>query len=441
MKTTKLLLVALVSCGSTSAAAPTASVDGGGTPAQADGGVTVDAAPSGDAASSPTDSAAPGADAAADVKAPVEAAAPPPPNPCVDAGTCPPGTWINITPAAVDLVDALDCSNFGVASVQVDPNAPADIYIDANCQGIWKSTDYGTTWTGPINTGTNGSTVGDSAGSITIAAGPPGMPPVIYSAAIRGSGIGLWKSTDGGSSWTNYVVAPAGSRQDMYAPAVDPYDGRHLLMAGHEQDMLVESTDGGMTWTRVTLDPGMNENGGTGAIFFLDTGLSFSTRVTWLWMAQSSGGTYGTWRTSDEGMTWTQVDTNEHPHGAYQIYQPDPGGVVYMAGIYSKLGWGVLRSTDYGQTWTHVGGTAAEAVVFGTPSNVYSMWGWAIGEGNTLDPSLEIVPQPGTGTWAPTMTPAALTQGPAQVAMTSDGTHAIAIAACFNAGVWRYVEP
>jgi hypothetical protein len=34
-----------------------------------------------------------------------------------------------------------------------------------------------------------------------------------------------------------------------------------------------------------------------------------------------------------------------------------------------------------------------------------------------------------------------MTQGPAQVAVTSDGTHSIAVAACWNAGLWRYLEP
>jgi hypothetical protein len=363
--------------------------------------------------------------------------------PCVDdAGPCATGTWESVTPAGVDLVDPLDCSNYGVSTVQVDPQRPWDVYVNANCQGIWKSTDYGTTWTGPINTGTGGAAVGDSAGGITIAPGTGGGPPILYFAAIRGSGIGFWRSTDGGTSWTNYNIAPASSsRQDMYAPVVDPYDPNHLLMAGHEQDVLVESTDGGQTWTNITLASGMLENGGTADIFFVNTGLPFSTRVTWLWMGQASGGTYGTWRTSDGGMTWAQVDHNEHPHGGGQIYQPDTSGVVFAAGVYSTLGWGVLRSIDFGSTWAHVGLTGNESVVFGTSKSVYAMYGWAIGEGQVVDPSLEIAPPPATGTWTATPTPTAMSQGPNQVTVTSDGTHSIVFAACYNAGVWRFVEP
>jgi len=46
---------------------------------------------------------------------------------------------------------------------------------------------------------------------------------------------------------------------------------------------------------------------------------------------------------------------------------PDATGVVYMPGIYSKRGAGVLRSTDYGETWTHVGTAMDQAAIFGSP--------------------------------------------------------------------------
>jgi fibronectin type 3 domain-containing protein len=352
------------------------------------------------------------------------------------------GTWNNVTPAGVDLTGNLSCGNFGTEAVQVDPMHPSNLYTSFNCQGIWKSTDYGATWTGPINTGTNGATVSDCAGGITIPPHSTASTPTIYESCIRGSALGFWKSVDGGVNWTQYFVAPSGaSRQDYYPPVVDPYDESHLLMAGHEMNYLVESVDGGQTWSNVSVNSGMLENGGTAAIFFINTGNAASTRTTWLWLAQESGGVYGTWRTTNSGTAWVQVDKNEHAHGLTQLYQPDNNGVVYMVGAYSVLGWGVLRSSNYGQTWSHVGPNSNESTVFGTPKNVYAMFGYPSGPGGTSDPAFEIAAQPGTGSWVAPGTPAGLTQGSATVAVVNDGTHNILVGAMWNNGVWRYIEP
>jgi hypothetical protein len=348
------------------------------------------------------------------------------------------GTWVNVTPSNVDLINDLDCGNFGTITVASDPSRPSNLYTQFNCQGIWKSTDFGQTWVGPINTGAGGAGA-KGAGGITIAPGATGQPPILFSAGIRGTGTGFWKSTDGGVSWTNYVVAPGGSRQDFYPPVVDPFNPNHLLMAGHEMNLLVQSTNGGVTWTSVPLASGMNQSGGTASIFFINTGNAGTTASTWLYLAQQSGGAIGTWRTTSGGASWTRVDSNEHPHGDGQIYQPDVSGVVYMAGAYSALGWGVLRSTDYGQTWAHVGQTVAEAVVFGTPNNVYAMQAWACGH-CTVAANAQVAGQPGISGWVSTTTPSTMTAGAAQAAVVFNGSRYVLITANWLAGLWRYVE-
>ncbi len=358
----------------------------------------------------------------------------------VSGTTTPLGVWTNVTPANVDLTTALPCGNFGAHSIQVDPKRPSDLYADFSCQGIWKSTDFGVSWTGPINTGTNGPTI-NGEGGILIPSSSTTTPPVIYAANIRDPGTGFWRSTDGAVSWTKFFVSPStAARQDFYPPADDPYDGNHLLMAGHEMNLLVESKDGGQTWTAVPTAAGMQQSGGTAWIVFVDTGVPATTAKTFLWLAQQGSAVHGTWRTEDAGATWTQVDRNEHPHGNSQLYQPG-NGIIFMAGANSTLGWGVLRSTDYGRTWAHVGIAGSQANVVGTPNKVYSMYGWAIGLGQTNNPAFELSPQPGTGLWTAPGSPAGMTQGPNEIALTFDGFHYALVSANYNAGLWRYLEP
>jgi hypothetical protein len=240
-------------------------------------------------------------------------------------------------------------------------------------------------------------------------------------------------------SWTNYRVAPSGDRQDFYPPVVDPYNPNHLLMTGHHSSLIVQSLDGGQSWSEVPIADGMKRSGGTGFIFFIDTGRAETTKDTLIWTAEATGGKIGTWRTSDSGNTWTRVDSNEHPHGQMQIYQPDKNGTVFMPGLYSDLGAGVLRSTDYGETWTRVGIAMNEAAVFGTPKHVYAMYAWACG-GCALDPAFQSARQPGISGWERWSTPPKMAIGPAQAATVFDGNNYIVMTANWRGGLWRFVE-
>ncbi len=361
----------------------------------------------------------------------VSVAGPPAPIP-------PRGTWTNVTPGGVDLENRLSCDNYGSITMVADPARPSDLFTQFHCQGVWKSTDYGLTWFGPINTGQGGAGA-SGAGGLAIARGPDGQPPILYSAGIRGTGVGFWKSTDGGTSWTNYRVAPGGDRQDFYPPVVDPYNPNHLLMTGHQLSLIVRSLDGGQTWSEVPIPDEMKDSTGTGFIFFIDTGRAETTRDTWIWTAEATGKRVGTWRTNDGGRTWTRVSSNMHPHGQMQIYQPDKGGIVFMPGFHSDLGAGVLRSTDYGRTWARVGIAMDQAAVFGTPKRVYAAYAWAC-DHCSLDPALQSAPQPGRSGWVRMPTPSGMSIGPAQAAIVFDGTNYIVLTANWRGGLWRFVE-
>jgi hypothetical protein len=119
--------------------------------------------------------------------------------------------------------------DFGIqsgSSIALDPNDSTGdtLYVgtgESNSSsdsaagvGLFKSTDGGTTWTGPLGAASSG---GRSIGSIAVV---PGSPNTIYAATTRGvlgvtsvnggavslipgaAAWGLYKSTDGGSTWT-----------------------------------------------------------------------------------------------------------------------------------------------------------------------------------------------------------------------------------------------
>jgi hypothetical protein len=347
------------------------------------------------------------------------------PDPCVEAGTCPPGTWVDVTPAGVNPADLGDGGGFGPGSIVVDPVRPSDLYV-APIDGVWKSTDYGSSWT-HINT--------------TLGYAPIGLPMAIAGTMPEatlwidsGDGKGsVYKSTDGGKSFT---LTGGGQIAGLYSIVVDPYDATHLLSGLHEADGLVESTDGGATWHTVG-GTGWPSGGISFYPYFIDTGTAATTRGSWFAYAQDGATPV---LTSDGGATWhpaTGLTGLQHPHGAAALYQA--GMSLFVGGLYGP-GQGVYRSTDLGASWARVdSGQFPEAVVWGTTKHVYAMWGWAC-SGCNLGTNFEIASATGD-TWTPTSVPAGLIIGPNSIAVTSDGTHSIFVGAMWSAGIWRYVEP
>ena len=119
-----------------------------------------------------------------------------------------------------------------------------------------------------------------------------------------------------------------------------------------------------------------------------------------------------------------------------QIFQS--GGVVYMAGVYGMMGWGVYRSTDLAATWTHVGASGGQNGVYGTGKYVYAQSGGANAGG--IDQSLsERAPLPDGTSWSTWAVPVG--NGPKHAAVTHDGANYVVVTGNWLSGLWRYVEP
>jgi hypothetical protein len=361
---------------------------------------------------------------------------PPLPDPCIATGTCPPGVWVNVTPLNMSASVLAPASNaFGPGAIAGDPVRPSDMYVACGGDGVWKSTDYGNTWT-QIN-----STIGYSPIGTPIAVAGTAPAATIWISSGAGDGH-VYKSTNGGSSFS---VVGGGLPADLYSIQVDPNDTTHLISGLHEADGVVESTDSGDTWHLVG-GTGWPTGGISWYPVFINTGNATTTRNTWFAIAQDSAAPV---MTSNGGGSWS-IPTGlalspdagalyglQHPHGSSNFYQT--GSSLFVAGIYGP-GQGVYRSADLGATWSRVdSGNLTEAIVWGTPNNVYAMWGWACSNCN-LGANFEMAAQPGTA-WSNVAVPSTLVIGPNSIVVTSDGSHYIFVGAMWAQGIWRYIEP
>ncbi len=345
-----------------------------------------------------------------------------------------PGEPQNIDPAGVSLNPNQPAHNYGFNSVATDPNAPGSAYLGTTFQGIYKTTNGGSSWA-KIDTGV-GNTLVDS-GQIWNLAVDPFNRGTVYAASGAGGGGGL-KSTDGGVTWkaifpsTNSVSQQLGT-SDIFNVAPDPFSANHLIAAFHyywhgtQDSGVIESSDGGNTWQAHNPPSGAGW-GPTNAVFFLDNS------TTWLLASEKNG----LWRTTNSGQTWTQVNsTNIAPGGTAALYRNPVTSALYVA-IWN----GILKSTDDGVTWQTImtGLPYAEyETVFGDGVNLYTApSNPGLGDNGQAHGPWYTAREDGSTAWSGVGTTTtcdnAVCNGPVQMAY--DATNRLMYSANWDAGVW-----
>ena len=245
-----------------------------------------------------------------------------------------------------------------VAGVASQPNV---FYIAQVNGGVWKTTDYGHTWTPIFDDQPTG-----SIGSIAIAAS---NPQVIYVGSGEGLhrpdlsvGDGIYKSTDGGESWTHLGLRDG---QQIAQIAVDQRNPERLFVAvaGHpygpnEERGIYRSMDGGRTFERVLYK---DENTG-GADVQIDPS-NPETVYASLWEAREGPWENGSWngtgggifKSTDGGKNWHPLNKGL-PEGIVQANLAIASSLStrLIAAVATMTGTNLYRSDDGGESWSVV---------------------------------------------------------------------------------------
>ncbi|MFZ0684137.1 MAG: glycoside hydrolase [Terriglobales bacterium] len=245
------------------------------------------------------------------------------------------------------------------------PGQPNVFYMAPTNGGVWKTADFGRTWTPIFDDQPTG-----SIGALAIA---PSNPNIIYVGSGEGLrrpdlsvGDGIYKSTDAGRTWQHLGLRDA---QQIASIIVDPKDPNRLFVAaqGHpygpnSERGVFRSIDGGQTFQKVLYK---DENaGGMDLVFDPDNSqvifasLWSSRRPPWTTGGGYDGPGSGLYKSTDGGDTWRQL-TKGLPSEAEGIGRigptvaPSDRNRMY-AWVNAKKGSGIYRSEDAGESWQQV---------------------------------------------------------------------------------------
>ena len=252
--------------------------------------------------------------------------------------------------------------SYSVGCVTIDPNDSLVVWVGSgenNSQrsvsygdGIYKSVDGGKTWT---NMGLKSS---EHIGKIVV---DPRNSDVVYVAAqgplwSSGGDRGLYKTTDGGKTWKS--ILPVDENTGVTDIAMDPRNADVLLAASYQRQRkvwtlvdggpgsaLYKSRDGGATWSKLTNGLPKEEMGRIGiAISPASPNVVYATIE-----AREAGGFY---RSSDAGASWEKrSSSNSSSAQYYQELFPHPTevGTVYSVDTFLKV------TNDAGKTFRNAG--------------------------------------------------------------------------------------
>ena len=260
-------------------------------------------------------------------------------------------------------------SNIGgrVVDIEINPSDPNIIYSAFATGGVFKSTDMGTSWF-PVFDSLNILTIGDIAID-------PVNPDILYIGTGEANGghnnfpgAGVFKSTDAGKTWrflglTNttsvgrIIVNPANDNI-VYLAAVGSY------FSPNPERGVYKSTDGGSSWNKSLF---VSDSTGAIDIVMNPNNPEFLFVAMWERVRQPNsahlyGPSSGIYRTTNGGRNWELLNSttglpnsNKQNIGriglAMSFSNPNVTYALYNDGTYIT---GLYKTTDYGDIWVNV---------------------------------------------------------------------------------------
>jgi len=229
---------------------------------------------------------------------------------------------------------------------------PSTFYMGATGGGVWKTTDYGRSWRnisdGYFGTGSIGAIdVADSDATVVyVGTGSDGIRSNVI------TGVGVYKSTDAGATWTHVGLRRAGQ---IGAVVVHPSDPDLVYVAAignafgpNSERGVYRTRDGGASWERVLF---VSDSTGAADIELASDDPNTVYAAMWRaerkpWTIISGGREGGVYRSRDGGDTWTKlggglpgvlvgkadlaVSAND-PNRLYVLIEAEPGGGLYRS--------------------------------------------------------------------------------------------------------------
>ena len=211
-----------------------------------------------------------------------------------------------------------------VQAITVDSGNPTTMYLGMAYGGAWKSADAGMTWAL--------SSVGMEERIVFSLAVDSSAPATVYA----GASDGVYKSTNAGASWFRPSGSPPGG---IGSVAVDPGASQTIFAASNSR--IFKSVDGGVTWS---------QKASSGGALAIDP--STPSR---LYAATHSGLA----KSTDGGETWSKTG----PAAYLVAVKIDPTNPAVLYSV-SYAGDGVLKSHDYGVSWTQIKEPASQGFYY-----------------------------------------------------------------------------